>query len=162
MGKLKISIVLMMVVCVLMMGLFGSPTVGEEDQQQEKSKQPIKATLTERLTSLLYVSSPSSSSSSSGSGSPSSLSNWDKLKTFLHQSHAYFFPPNLESGETDESVVSSTSSGGAGEKVKEAVTKSLEKSKESVEGSAKSAAKIAGETVHKTTEKLKKLKSEEL
>ncbi|EXB75030.1 hypothetical protein L484_012154 [Morus notabilis] len=146
MDKLKISIALMIVFCMLM-GFASKSAVGEEDQEEKK---PVKATLTERLTSLLYVSSPSSS--------PSTFTNWDRFKSLLHQPHAYFFPPNLESNEANQDMMSgSTSSrGGAGEKVKEAVTRSMEKGKENVEDSAKSAAKLAGETMHKTSEKVKK------
>ena len=45
--------------------------------------------------------------------------------------------------------------GGAGAKVKEAVTQSLGKCKATVEDSAKTAAKIVGETVKNTKEKVK-------
>lgn len=45
--------------------------------------------------------------------------------------------------------------GGAGAKVKEAVTQSLGKSKATVEDSAKTAAKVVGETVKNTKEKVK-------
>ncbi|KAL0012798.1 hypothetical protein SO802_007906 [Lithocarpus litseifolius] len=81
-----------------------------------------------------------------------STSYWEKVKTLINQSHAYFFPPNIEGGDEAEANVAA---GGAGVKVKEAVTQSLGKSKATVEDSAKTAAKIVGETVKNTKEKVK-------
>ncbi|KAK9923990.1 hypothetical protein M0R45_032381 [Rubus argutus] len=84
---------------------------------------------------------------------------WEKVKMFMQPLHVYFFPPNLDfrvnSGD-EARVVDDPSGGGAGEKVKKAVSKSFGKSKATVEDTAKSAAEVVGETLQKTKEKVKR------
>ncbi|PON83611.1 hypothetical protein TorRG33x02_205680 [Trema orientale] len=146
MDKLRISVIL--IVCALILFTSTTSVVGDEEGREIERK-PIKASLIERLTSLLYVSSPTPSTTTTTT-SPEATSNWDKLRLLVKHVHAYLFPPNLEGGEESEAV-----RGSSGEKVKGAVARSLEKSKEAVEDSAKSAAKIAGETVKRTKDKVK-------
>lgn len=57
---------------------------------------------------------------------------------------------------SDEARVDEPSGGGAGEKMKDAVSKSFGKSKATVEDTAKSAAEVVGETLQKTKEKVKR------
>uniref|UniRef100_A0A5B7BWT8 Transmembrane protein n=1 Tax=Davidia involucrata TaxID=16924 RepID=A0A5B7BWT8_DAVIN len=91
----------------------------------------------------------------------SSVSYWDKVKSFINQVQAEFFPPNLDFRSRDEGH--STGGGGnegARGKMKDAAEKSFGTSKVAVEESAKSAAKAVGEAVHKTAEKVKQSMSE--
>ncbi|PON31161.1 Transmembrane protein [Parasponia andersonii] len=143
MDKLRNSVTL--IVCALILFTGTTSVVGDEGGREIERK-PIKASYIERLTSLLYVSSPTPPTTTTTS--PEATSNWDKLRLLVKHAHAYLFPPNLEGGEESEAV-----RGSSGEKVKGAVARSLEKSKEAVEDSAKSAAKIAGETVKRTKDK---------
>lgn len=85
---------------------------------------------------------------------PLSISQHPQLCTFTNLKIVVDF--SFRSGDEAEA----NADGGAGMKVKEAVTKSLGKSKATVEDSAKSAAKIASETAKKTKEKVRNSFSE--
>lgn len=79
----KVRISAMLIMCVLI--FFTASIVGDEERK------PTKGSLTERLTSLLYVSSPTTTTSS-----PEATTTWDRLKSLVKHGHAYFFRPNLE------------------------------------------------------------------
>ncbi|KAI7997248.1 hypothetical protein LOK49_LG10G01558 [Camellia lanceoleosa] len=87
----------------------------------------------------------------------STVSSWDKVKSFINEMQTQFVPPDLDFrkryGDKFES-------GGGGEKMKEAAQKSFETSKVTVEESAKSAAKVMGEAMHKTTKKVRETVSD--
>ncbi|CAL5326835.1 unnamed protein product [Camellia sinensis] len=87
----------------------------------------------------------------------STVSSWDKVKSFINEMQTQFVPPDLDFrkryGDKFES-------GGGGEKMKEAAEKSFETSKVTVEESAKSAAKVMGEAMHKTTKKVRETVSD--
>lgn len=59
----------------------------EEEAEAKEVKKPSTSAMLKRTFSLYTSASPLSSSNSSYR---------DKLKTFLNQAQAYFFPPNLE------------------------------------------------------------------
>ncbi|XP_030971184.1 uncharacterized protein LOC115991548 [Quercus lobata] len=126
------------ILCIFTTFLF---TVGDGDQQNLEGHKRILY-FPKRLRSMF--SFPKTTSTSY----------WEKVKTLINLAHAYFFPPNIDFRGGDEAEANEAS-GGAGAKVKEAVTQSLGKSKATVEDSAKTAAKIVGETVKNTKEKVK-------
>lgn len=90
MDKIRISAIV--IVCVFI--FFTASML--EDEEETPEKKPIKAYLTERLTSLLHVSSPTPSTATTTTTPAATASNWDKLKSLVNNVHAYFFPPNLE------------------------------------------------------------------
>ncbi|KAK9229814.1 hypothetical protein WN944_022780 [Citrus x changshan-huyou] len=117
----------------------------EHEAAAEEVKKPSTLKMLKSTFALYTSASPLSTSSSY----------WGKLKAFLNQAQAYFFPPNLHfRGSNNEAGAIKNPSGG--EKVKEAVAKSTERSKETVEQSAQTAAEIAGKTMQKMKEKIKK------
>ncbi|KAF4347580.1 uncharacterized protein LOC115715330 isoform X1 [Cannabis sativa] len=154
MNRVRKCCVVITTLCVFLM-LFTNSIVGEKSSSisdEECEVKPIKASLTQRITSLLFVSSSSLSSPTTTSSS----SSWDKLKTLLKNLHTHFFPPNLDfRGGEEIRGVSSNSVGSNGENVKGAMGKSFEKGIETVEMSAKTAAKIAEETLKITKDKVK-------
>lgn len=87
----------------------------------------------------------------------STVSSFDKVRSFMRQMQIHLFPPNLDFRRKEVQTTGNGGGGdlGSGERMKEAVEKSIKKSKEAVEESAKSAAQVAREAAHKAAEKLK-------
>lgn len=73
------------------------------------------------------------------------------MKFFGFMIVGYVYEISFRRGDEGQGV---TDSGGAGEKVKEALAKSIRTSKATMEGAAKSAADIAGETIEKAKQKV--------
>ncbi|KAI3766280.1 hypothetical protein L2E82_16333 [Cichorium intybus] len=71
-----------------------------------------------------------------------------KIRGLLTNVQSYLFPPNLDfRGRVNNDEPTSGTEGGAGEKVKEAVTKSLGEGMATVEETAKTAAKKVKDTL---------------
>ncbi|KAK3004325.1 hypothetical protein RJ639_018549 [Escallonia herrerae] len=140
-----------LLICLFIVLLSPVENVQQESSMQEEEEIPTS----DLLETVKRMFSTRTTAVHTGS---STSSFWMKARALIDHVQAYLFPPNLDfRGSREEAEATGGEGvGGAGEKVKEAVTKSLEKSKATVEDSAKSAA----EAVHKTAKMMKRSSSD--
>ncbi|KAK2965483.1 hypothetical protein RJ640_008277 [Escallonia rubra] len=145
-----------LLICLFIVLLSPVENVQQENSMQEEEEIPTTDLLetAKRMFSTRTTAVPRADIGSSTS------SYWMKARALIDHLQAYLFPPNLEGSIEEAEATGGEGVGGAGEKVKEAVTKSLEKGKATVEDSAKSAAEAAAEAVHKTAKMMKRSSSD--